>query len=313
MAETKQIAVLVLVTLLIGATTLLLLPKGPIISEGDLVVDNYEVTFFSDGTLTESYTYDVKNSGQYRMLFRYWDDILSFENPGRSYIEFVGVEYPSKTIGYAKDYKGDVILYGDQSYQYTIDSLAYTNEVGAYNPSYYNKGKYNIEYKYILHPPTQYDDEVSHLNLKLQREHIPIKKFKITLPKEYIIKVYPHPPNLNVSEDQNNIIITGTSPENELLEVELLLKPEYINVINGFPAKISGVRQQTEMANLLYTVPFYAAKILYTLTSILLILVPFIFLYMYYRYGKEKSFTVPEFLSFVPNDKLKLMGSQSSV
>ncbi|HII95933.1 MAG TPA: DUF2207 domain-containing protein, partial [Candidatus Methanofastidiosum sp.] len=305
MAESKQITVLVLVTLLIGATALLLLPKGPIVFEGDLVVDNYEVTFHSDGTLSERYTYDVKNSGQYRMLFRYWDDILSFEKLGRSYIEFVDIKYPSGTIGYAKDYKGDVRLFGDESHSYTIDSLAYTNEVGAYNPSYFNKGKYELEYNYILHPPIQYDSEVSHLNLKLQREHIPIKNFKIMIAKESIVKVYPHPPNLKVSEDQNYIIITGTSPENELLEIELLLKPDYINSINGFPENISGVRQKTEMANLLYTVPFYAAKFLYALTSLLLIIVPFIFLYIYYRHGKEKSFTVPEFLSFVPNDKLK--------
>ena len=60
------------------------------------------------------------------------------------------------------------------------------------------------------------------------------------------------------------------------------------------------------MANLLYTIPFYAAKILYYVTTILLVIVPFIFLYIYYRYGKEKSFTVPEFLSFVPNNKLNL-------
>ena len=305
MAETKQITILVLITLLIGSTTLLLLPKGPVIFEGDLVVDNYEVTFLSDGTLTERYTFDVKNSGQYRMLFRYWDDVLSFEKVGRPYIEFVGVEYPTGTIGYAKDYVGNVRVYGNESYEYTIDSLAYTNEVGAYNPSYYNKGKYTIEIKYILHPPIQYDNEVSHLNLKLQREHIPIKKFMITLPKEYIVKVYPRPPTLKISEDQDNIFISGASPENELLEIELLLKPEYVNLINGFPEKIDGVRQKTEMGNLLYTVPFYFSRVIYLLTSLLLILVPLIFLYIYYRHGKEKSFTVPEFLSFVPNDKLK--------
>ena len=194
MAETKQITLLVLVTLLIGVATLLLLPKGPIFFGGDLIVDNYEVTFLSDGSLIEKYTYDVENSGQYRMLYRYWDDILSFERLGRAHIEFIGINHPPGTIGYAKNYVGDVVVYGDSKYKYTIDSLAYTNEVGAYNPSYYNKGKYTLEYKYILRPPIQYDDEFSHLNLKFLREHIPIKKFKIILPKEYIVKIYPHPP-----------------------------------------------------------------------------------------------------------------------
>jgi len=281
------------------------LPKESIFFEGDLVVNNYEATFLSDGTVTEKYTYEVKNSDQYRMLFRYWDDLLSFEKLERPYIEFWDVNYPAGTTGYAKDYAGEVIVFGEKSHSYAIDSLAYPNEVGSYTPSYYKKGEYDLEIKYILHPPIQYDSEVSHLNIKFQDKHIPIKKFKIVLPKEYVVKVYPHPPNLKVSETTDQIIITGSSAENVLLEVELLLKPEYIKVIDGFPEETSNVRQKTEIANLLYTVPFYAALILNTLTSSLLLLVPFIFLYFYYRYGKEKSFTVPEFLSFVPNPKLK--------
>ncbi|NMC75687.1 MAG: DUF2207 domain-containing protein, partial [Candidatus Methanofastidiosa archaeon] len=119
MSETKQISVLVLITLLIGATTLFLLPKGPISFGGDLVVDNYEAVLFSDGTLIEKYTYDVQNSGQYRMLFRYWDDLLSFEKLDRPYIEFLSVTYPEGTIGYAKDYWGNVKVFGEQSYSYT--------------------------------------------------------------------------------------------------------------------------------------------------------------------------------------------------
>ncbi|HOG74154.1 MAG TPA: DUF2207 domain-containing protein, partial [Methanofastidiosum sp.] len=305
MGETKLISVLVIVTLLLGGVTLLLLPKGPISLGGDLVIENYEVNLLSDGTLTENYTFNVANSGQYRMLFRYWDDLLSFGPLDRPYIEFVNLDYPSGTTGYAKNYWGDVRVFGEQSHLYTIDSLAYNSEVGAYTPAYYNKGKYTLKMNYIMHPPIQYDEEVSHFNLKLLREHVPITKFTITLPKEYIVKVYPHPPNLKISETQNNFIITGSSAENELLEVELLLKPEYVNIIDGFPQKMSGVRRQTETANLLYSVPYYASRALNRLTSLLLIIVPFIFLYIYYRYGKEKSFTVPEFLSFVPNSNLK--------
>ena len=50
------------------------------------------------------------------------------------------------------------------------------------------------------------------------------------------------------------------------------------------------------MANLLYTIPFYAAKILYYVTTILLVIVPFIF-YTFIIDMERKSFTVPEFLS----------------
>ena len=39
--------------------------------------------------------------------------------------------------------------------------------------------------------------------------------------------------------------------------------------------------------------------------KIAVLFVPFLLLYIYYWYGREKSFTVPEYLSTIPNPALK--------
>ena len=165
----------------------------------------------------------------------------------------------------AKNYVGDVVVYGDSKYKYTIDSLAYTNEVGAYNPSYYNKGKYTLEYKYILRPPIQYDDEFSHLNLKFLREHIPIKKFKIILPKEYIVKIYPHPPNavsythLDVYKRQKLDLSAPEDSEINIEELARFIKSDKNPVIifyGGEPLlKINKIKDIMDNINVPYRMP----------------------------------------------------------
>jgi len=47
------------------------------------------------------------------------------------------------------------------------------------------------------------------------------------------------------------------------------------------------------------------AGVLHVLGNVLVLLMPFIFLGVYLRYGRERSFTVPEYLSFTPNTALK--------
>ena len=68
MSETKQLAVLVIASLVLGILGLALVTAIPSLFEGNLVVDSYDAVLYENGTLTEQYTYDVKTSGQYRML-----------------------------------------------------------------------------------------------------------------------------------------------------------------------------------------------------------------------------------------------------
>ena len=112
MTETRQIAILMAITLIIGVVALALALSLPQILEGNLVVDRYDAAISPDGTLTERYTYVVKAPGTYRMLFRTWEVPLAGAPLTQPSIELIGMHVPSGTIGYYRDYQGQVTIYG---------------------------------------------------------------------------------------------------------------------------------------------------------------------------------------------------------
>ena len=65
MSEIKQIAVLVIVTLVIGIIGLVAVLTIPPLLQGDLVASSYDAMLYSNGTLHETYTYNVGTSGEY--------------------------------------------------------------------------------------------------------------------------------------------------------------------------------------------------------------------------------------------------------
>ncbi len=79
----------------------------------------------------------------------------------------------------------------------------------------------------------------------------------------------------------------------------------FMDGIDGFPQFVPDVRQQAADANRWSPVLYGAASLLYGLAVLLALLMPFILLGVYLRYGREKPFTVPEYLSFTPNTALK--------
>ena len=93
---------MVIAGLIVGIIGLFLVVIIPPLFEGDLVVDSYDAVLYANGTLTERYTYDVKTSGEYRMLFRSWNAPLTFGTASGQNVQFVSVTPPSGTIGYAK-------------------------------------------------------------------------------------------------------------------------------------------------------------------------------------------------------------------
>ena len=100
---------MLLATLVLGIIGLGLVTVIPPLFEGDLVVDSYTAILYQNGTLTEQYTYDVKTSGQYRMLYRSWEAPLTFGTSSNPSVQFISVIPPSGTIGYAKDEDGVLI------------------------------------------------------------------------------------------------------------------------------------------------------------------------------------------------------------
>jgi uncharacterized membrane protein len=141
-SETKQLTVLVIAGLILGVIGIILVSIVPPLFEGNLVGDSYEAVLFENGTLTERYTYDVRTSGEYRMLFRFWETPLTFNSGSGPSVQFVSAIPPPGIIGYAKDGKGDVTLIGipyDNSIHATVSNLAETNEVGIFKPGYFSQ------------------------------------------------------------------------------------------------------------------------------------------------------------------------------
>ncbi|WP_292364882.1 MULTISPECIES: DUF2207 domain-containing protein [unclassified Methanoculleus] len=307
--ERQQILVLVAITLIVGVLAVAGANALPGLFRGGLEIEQYDAVFYENGTLIERYTYDVRSAGEYRMLFRYWDAPLAFSAIDRPHIEFLGMTAPPGTIGYAKDYWGEVRTAAGTATSTdlaTIRSLAFDNEVGLYNPDYFAPGTYTVEYRYRVRPPIEYDSQWAHLNLKLVDEHVPYRDLRITLPFAGVIEeVYTHPPTLEVERTEEAVVITGSAPQDDALNVEMILDPAFMEEIDGFPEFVPDVRQQAADANRWPPILYGAASVLYGLATALVLAMPFILLGIYLRYGREKPFTVPEYLSFTPNTALK--------
>ncbi len=238
MSEIKQLVLLVTATLVLGIIGLGLVTVIPPLFEGDLVVDSYTAILYQNGTLTEQYTYDVKTSGQYRMLYRSWEAPLTFGTRSNPSVQFISVNPPPGTIGYAKDESGVVIATGvsdSSSLKTTIRNLAETNEVGIFRPEYYNQGKYSVEYTYLLHPPIEYDTTASHLNLKFAgASHIAYRNVKIIVPSGEVEQLYVYPPLMKTEKMGDTYVITGGVSENENLAVEILSDAGGFSEIQGY-------------------------------------------------------------------------------
>ena len=309
MSETRQLATLVIIALIVTAGITLIALALPGLVEGNLVVDHYDAVLYENGTLTERYDFLVKESGQYRMLYRYWQDPLYTSPSAVPSIEFLWLSNPAGTTGYVKDANRRVSIVGsdgDPSLVSKIQQLAEPSEIGIFDPSYYSAGVYTLDSAVMLHPPLEYDSSYAHLNLRLVDKHIPYRNIRIVIPSQYVREVFPHPSHLSVERAGDQIIITGSAAADETVGVELLLSPDAVSRMSGFPVYVEGVAAKTRNANPWYEgIPFVVANGVMYFGMLILLATPFIFIAMYYRYGREKPFTVPKYLSFVPYPAMK--------
>ena len=184
LAEIRQIATLVLLTSIVGISGIYVVGILPSLLEGDLVVDEYSVTFHANGTLVEDYTYEVKVSNEYRMLFRSWDAPLSTGQLSRPYIQFVKARASSsEQIVYVKDFQGSVWMEdrfrNDPQIFGLVRSLASLNEVGVLKPDRFPAGRYKVQYVFLIRPPLEYDGDLCHLNLQLANKHLTLSLIHI--------------------------------------------------------------------------------------------------------------------------------------
>jgi len=305
LSEERQIAILILLVILIGAGGLFLTggSAGLTGGYGDVYVESYKADLYQNGTLEETFVYEIKESGKYRMLYRNWEAPLSWERLGEPYIEPLNISGPQETITYTKDWQGQVKLLSTTQTAYTADirALALRNEAGCYKPEKFEAGKYEIRYVFKVHPPVECDAEYCHVNLKLADEHIPYKQVTIAIhdSEGSVVQLFTHPP-MDARKESDMWIVTGESPKDTLLEMEMLLKPEIVDVMDGFFREESEVKEKTLSANSHYvtTYTFFSA-LSYALLA-MIVLFPAMLVLIYYRYGREKAFTVPKFLSYVP-------------
>jgi uncharacterized membrane protein len=310
LAETKQIATLVLLTLLVGVSGLALVSYLPSLMEGDAVVDEYVATLYSNGTLVEDYTYNLKASNQYRMLFRVWDVPLSMGQLNRPYVQFLRGSSSEQLIVYAKDFQGSVWVEDrfkkDQSVLGLVGSLAGLNEVGVLKPDRFAAGRYTVQYVFLLHPPLEYDEDLCHLNLQLASQHLTYRNFRLIIEDaDYSVATYCRPPPQREVRDGNEITFYGSAAKDELLELEILFKKDVLNLMKGFPRKIDNVKGLTVQANNQYLVQYHMAQLMRDASKALVVVNPAILLLIYVAFGREKRFVIPRYLSTVPNKERK--------
>lgn len=305
MNDERQAAALIGLVILIGLGGLFLtggIPGLNVLLEtsiglGDIYVDNYRADIYLNGTLAEQFVYRIEASGKYRMLYRTWKIPLSTQNMSVPYVEPLKISSNSGAIPYFTDYRGSsqILSAKDSRYKSEVQSLAELDEAGGYYPQRFPSGLFQMNYLFRIHPFLECDQELCHWNLRLADEHIPYRQATIYIhdPDNLTVQFFPHP-EMDYSRVGDSWVITGSSPKDAVLEVEMLLKPQASKFIQGFPRQVSDIRSKTLSAQ------GGGFDLLFILRSLVLI-IPLLLILIYYRFGKEKSCAVPKFLSTIPS------------
>jgi uncharacterized membrane protein len=306
LSERRQIFTLVAVSLILGVAGLIVIEYLPVLFRDDSAyVESYRATLYPDGRLEEEFTYRL-NKGGSRMIFRLWKAPLSLEPLDRPYIMVLEVEGPPGAVGYVIDHASEPFILstsgGSPSDYWDLLMLADANEAGVLDPGRFDPGSYQVDFLFDVHPPLEFDEDVGHLNLMLGDEHREYREVEIVLADAgYIQEVYPHPPSLRVERRGEDIVLTGSSGEDMLLEVEMLVDLDAIGGFDGFPSRVDDVRGSTVRANSAYSRQYSIALLLREGARALALVTPLLLYAVYYRYGREKEYTVPRYLSTVPN------------
>ena len=191
---------------------------------------DYSATISADGTLTEHYTYIVKTSGTYQMLFRTWEVPLAGTALTQPSVEVIGMQVPPGTVGYYRDYQGQVTIYGTSTDQdrATIRSLVQDNEIGFYDSGYFPAGTYSADYTFQIHPPIEYDTQypptsTSHWLISTS----PTTPSRSPSRRQGLEGLYPYPPFLSVGTAGGTTTLTGSAAANEIVGIEVVATRDY--------------------------------------------------------------------------------------
>jgi uncharacterized membrane protein len=193
-----------------------------------------------------------------------------------------------------------------ERYVETIREKAFFNEAGCYFPHGIRPGTYRVVYVFKLYPPTHVDDKYAHLNLKLAEKHIPYKSFSVEIRDIDMVKLYVHVPEYKVLVKEGSVLVTGSSPANTLIEIEFVAPKNRLLDLSEYPLIIvNDVVSKASRANSFYYIKYSLVKGTSYLLAVLVLAYPLMLVALYYRVGKEEEYTVPEYLSYVPNPSRK--------
>ena len=289
MSEKRQILILVAITLVIAvAGTQVENLIG--VAKGDAFVTQYTAVFHADGLLEETFTYKL-NVGNEKNIIRYWEAPLSTNDLGYPQIQLLNISVPDHTYWYLVDNTGSV-----HNPNMRARIIIRFNAPGEYTVKYWSK----------VIPLLEYDNEYVHLNLKLASEHIPYENVRIEIENlGNIEQLYPHPPTLQQSTDKNWYIFTGSLAEDELLEFGFLMTTHALSHIDGYLSHETDVKSKTVDSNNRLNSGYFFASGLYWINKLATFLLPLGLYGLWMMYGRERDYTVPQFLSTIPNRTTK--------
>src|SRR5690606_10393495 len=132
----------------------------------------------------------------------------------------------------------------------------------------------------------------AHLNIRLVDLHGPYRDIEIVLPDRLAGEGFPHPPSLTVTRENGGVVSRGSAAADETIGIETLFSTADAHALPGFSSFVPDVRSRTEAANPPYNqLPLYFAWVLYGSGILMVIATPILFIFIYQRFGREKSFT----------------------
>ena len=148
---------------------------------GDVYVDSYRADIYLNGTLAEQFVYDISASGKYKMIYRSWKMPLSEQSMKSPYVSLLEISPPQGSVPYLKNWAGNVTPLSAQAKNYTgrIANLSENNEAGCLQPQMFSAGKYRIDYRFLIHPFLECDQEFCHWNLRLADDHLPYRQITV--------------------------------------------------------------------------------------------------------------------------------------
>ncbi len=305
MSEVRDLAKVMAVVVLIGIIAIAI-ANLRFSGFSDLTADYYaKITLNGTLHLLETYDFHV-STVKYRMLYRIWKAPLYYDSVRMPCVVLKSVE--GDGIPYAKDALGRVFVFSNSPLKLKAENLARDlaelNEVGIICGDYLRNGRkfepgvYELRTEYVVYPPIQTDGVYDHVNIKLAEEHVPYNTIRLVIrdPNGAIVKLYPHVEDCKVEKRGDEWIVTAGN--SKLVELEFVLRH---GAVRGLYERTTDVLGKTERANYKYN----TISVLRKVFGVLVLAFPLVVLVVYYSYGREKSFTVPEYLSYVPNKDRK--------